>query len=198
MFMAGSKVTTAVDAYAFGIMAWEIYTSKRAYAGERQSAGASANLYLPWMPPPLPHSTQLSSPHPNKPLLSTPPGLPRDVIVSRVYRSGMRPHFPSAAPPAFVAICESCWQTDPARRPTFGDIADMLEHLAVELAPSDNGASVEGPGYPAPPPPAAAAPPSMLVPPAAAGTLPWSPATVAAATAAHAPVAAPAAQRLAA
>jgi hypothetical protein len=38
--MAGSKVTTAVDAYAFGIMAWEIFTSKRAYAGERRSVGA--------------------------------------------------------------------------------------------------------------------------------------------------------------
>ncbi|KIZ06401.1 putative serine/threonine-protein kinase pats1 [Monoraphidium neglectum] len=33
MFQAGSKVTTAVDAYAFGIMMYELYCRKRAYSG---------------------------------------------------------------------------------------------------------------------------------------------------------------------
>jgi len=47
----------------------------------------------------------------------------------------MRPRFPSTAPPAFVAICDACWQTDPTRRPSFGDIAEQLERIAEELLP---------------------------------------------------------------
>jgi hypothetical protein len=202
--MAGSKVTTAVDAYAFGIMAWEIYTSKRAYAGERRSVGTPAYRCLPRMhtvpfaslcPSTLHHD---SVPPPKQPTarLTNPPGLPRDAIVNRVYRTGMRPHFPAAAPPAFVSICESCWQTDPARRPTFAGIADMLERLAAQLAPSDNGGSVEGSGdgsagYAAAPPPAAAARPRTPAAVQAAGTLPRPPAPAAFPAAARGPVAAP-------
>ncbi|WIA40005.1 hypothetical protein OEZ86_013431 [Tetradesmus obliquus] len=33
LFEAGSKVTPAVDAYAFGIMCWELYSCQRLYAG---------------------------------------------------------------------------------------------------------------------------------------------------------------------
>jgi serine/threonine protein kinase len=38
LFTAGSKITTAVDVYAFGIMMWEIYTGKRSYAGLSREA----------------------------------------------------------------------------------------------------------------------------------------------------------------
>ena len=29
----GSKITTAVDTFSFGIMMWELYTGQRAYSG---------------------------------------------------------------------------------------------------------------------------------------------------------------------
>jgi hypothetical protein len=31
MFEAGGSITTAIDAYAFGILMWEVYTSKVAF-----------------------------------------------------------------------------------------------------------------------------------------------------------------------
>ena len=33
LFRVGSKLTTAVDAFSFGIMMWEVYTGQRAYGG---------------------------------------------------------------------------------------------------------------------------------------------------------------------
>jgi hypothetical protein len=33
MFKAGTIITKAVDAYAFGILLWEVYTGQRAFAG---------------------------------------------------------------------------------------------------------------------------------------------------------------------
>lgn len=33
LFQAGSKITTAADVFAFGVMMWEFYTAKRPYAG---------------------------------------------------------------------------------------------------------------------------------------------------------------------
>ncbi|KAI8462305.1 MAG: kinase-like domain-containing protein [Monoraphidium minutum] len=98
MFRAGTRITKAVDAYAFGVLMWEAYTSKRAYAG-----------------------------------------LPREAVIERVYKTGLRPRFPSTAPPAFAGLAEACWQSDPARRPVFAEIAQRLEALAAELIPVADG-----------------------------------------------------------
>jgi hypothetical protein len=36
LFTAGTSITPAVDAYAFGILAWELYTGKRVFSGARR------------------------------------------------------------------------------------------------------------------------------------------------------------------
>jgi hypothetical protein len=33
VLQVGSKITTAVDTFSFGIMMWELYTGQRAYSG---------------------------------------------------------------------------------------------------------------------------------------------------------------------
>jgi hypothetical protein len=85
-------------------MAWEVYTSKRAYAG-----------------------------------------LPREAIIERVYKTGLRPRFPSTAPPAYVALAEACWNTEPGRRPAFSQIAESLEALAAALAAPPAGGAAPPP-----------------------------------------------------
>jgi hypothetical protein len=60
-------------------------------------------------------------------------GLPREAVIERVYKSGMRPRFPPTAPPAFVALAEECWHSDPSRRPPFNEIAERLDLIATEL-----------------------------------------------------------------
>jgi hypothetical protein len=169
MFKAGSKVTKSVDAYAFGIMCWEVYTSKRAYAGERRSVARPQNINsflplplpsppsLPQRPTPYPspltphpspltpHPSPLTShpsPTPTPPIIHEPQGLPRECIIERVYKTGLRPRFPSTAPPAFVSLAEACWQSDPAARPTFLDISERLEAMGTQMAAPDAGEAV--------------------------------------------------------
>jgi hypothetical protein len=95
MFRAGTKITKAVDAYAFGVLMWETYTSRRAYAG-----------------------------------------MQRDAVIERVYKAGLRPRFPGTAPAGFAGLAEACWQSDPARRPAFAEVAERLEAMASELGPA--------------------------------------------------------------
>jgi serine/threonine protein kinase len=33
LFQIGSRITTSVDTFSFGIMMWELYTGQRAYSG---------------------------------------------------------------------------------------------------------------------------------------------------------------------
>jgi len=81
-------------------------------------------------------------------------GLPREAVIERVYKTGMRPRFPSTAPAQFVSLAEACWQTDPARRPSFNEISERLEQLAAELVPSveADGLLAQPPQPPQPPP----------------------------------------------
>jgi hypothetical protein len=86
------------------------------------------------LPPPLPARRPLTlAPHP-PPGPARPPGLSREAVADRVFRSGLRPRFPSAAPPAFVQACEACWQTDPGQRPSFSEITARLEAFASAMA----------------------------------------------------------------
>ncbi|KIZ05195.1 hypothetical protein MNEG_2761 [Monoraphidium neglectum] len=93
MFLAGNKVTRAVDSYAFGVLMYEVYTKKRAYSG-----------------------------------------LPRQAVIERVHKMGMRPRFPSTTPAAIAQLAQACWQQTPSQRPCFTDITEALEQLAADLA----------------------------------------------------------------
>jgi hypothetical protein len=88
-------------------------------------------------------------------------GLSREAVIDRVFRAGLRPRFPAAAPPPFASLCEACWQTDPAQRPSFAEINVRLEALAEELSGAAAGAvaaAASAPGSAAGTPSAAPSP----------------------------------------
>lgn len=43
-----------------------------------------------------------------------------------VAMESLRPPFPDGSPAAYKSLVEDCWQDDPAKRPAFEDIADIL------------------------------------------------------------------------
>lgn len=99
---------------------------------------------------PFPARPVLTPPHPPVPLLSPPTlaaarweaytagrpyaGLAPADVARRVYSEGLRPHFPHAAPPDYVALAADCWQTDPAARPALPEVVARLEALHARAA----------------------------------------------------------------
>ncbi|ONH92366.1 hypothetical protein PRUPE_8G170600 [Prunus persica] len=54
-----------------------------------------------------------------------------------VVQKGLRPTIPKNTHPKLVELLEKCWQQDPALRPDFSEIIEMLQPLAKEI--SDEG-----------------------------------------------------------
>ena len=56
MLRAGTRVTTAVDVFAFGVLMWEVYTARRPHAGLSREAIAERVLRggVPVFPPGAP------------------------------------------------------------------------------------------------------------------------------------------------
>ncbi|XP_024032982.1 serine/threonine-protein kinase STY46 isoform X1 [Morus notabilis] len=50
-----------------------------------------------------------------------------------VVQSGLRPPIPKHTHPKLVEILERCWEKDPALRPDFSEIIEMLQQLAKEV-----------------------------------------------------------------
>ncbi|CAN4112597.1 unnamed protein product [Withania somnifera] len=50
-----------------------------------------------------------------------------------VVQKGLRPTIPKHTPPELVDLLETCWQKDPASRPDFSEIVDILQQLAKEV-----------------------------------------------------------------
>ncbi|KAM1233910.1 hypothetical protein ACFX13_003635 [Malus domestica] len=50
-----------------------------------------------------------------------------------VAQKGLRPTIPKNAPPKLAELLEKCWQQDPASRPDFSEIIEILQTLAEEV-----------------------------------------------------------------
>lgn len=59
-------------------------------------------------------------------------------ILVNVHAKGERPHIPSDLDPAYSALMQECWTTDPDKRPTFQVILERLEKI---LESADGAAS---------------------------------------------------------
>ncbi|KAG0598587.1 hypothetical protein M758_12G086300 [Ceratodon purpureus] len=62
------------------------------------------------------------------PFSDVPAGSVRKLVVS-----GGRPPLPSQCPPLLKSLIERCWNQDPSKRPSFGEICAELRHLKCEL-----------------------------------------------------------------
>lgn len=82
------------DVFSFGIVLWELATSK------------------------IPYATMT----------------PLQAAVG--VRKGLRPELPKNAHPRLVNLIQRCWETDPAKRPAFGEIKLELEELLKEVEES--------------------------------------------------------------
>jgi len=50
-------------------------------------------------------------------------------VILHVATKGLRPPIASEIPAEWAALIQRCWDDDPERRPTFGDIQDALEKM---------------------------------------------------------------------
>jgi serine/threonine protein kinase len=49
-------------------------------------------------------------------------------LVEEVVMRGLRPKFPSHAPPAYIQLAQSCWSGSPNLRPTFSGESQSISH----------------------------------------------------------------------
>jgi len=60
-----------------------------------------------------------------------------DFMIRMVIQEGYRPFFYRNYPESLLELCESCWQTQAQRRPSFEDIIPMLNDILVDCAIQD-------------------------------------------------------------
>ncbi|EOA19245.1 hypothetical protein CARUB_v100064730mg, partial [Capsella rubella] len=63
-----------------------------------------------------------------------------------VVQKGLRPKIPKQTHPKLTELLEKCWQQDPAQRPDFADIIEMLNQLIHEVGEDERRKDKHG-GY---------------------------------------------------
>ena len=52
---------------------------------------------------------------------------------NQTINQGVRPKFPDGVDPEYVALVNACWMSEPNERPSFNEIVDRLEAMAIKL-----------------------------------------------------------------
>ncbi|GJN19129.1 hypothetical protein PR202_gb06369 [Eleusine coracana subsp. coracana] len=56
-----------------------------------------------------------------------------------VVQKGVRPTIPKDTNPKFAKLLQKCWHKDPAERPDFSQILEILQRLSKEVGPDGEG-----------------------------------------------------------
>ncbi len=72
-------------------------------------------------------------------------GVHQDQVIECVTQRGVRPMLPADAPPPLVKLVNSCWSTDPAARPQFGEIAASLRGMLASIEAGEDDGNAGGP-----------------------------------------------------
>jgi hypothetical protein len=65
-------------------------------------------------------------------------------LVEEVVMRGLRPKFPSHAPPAYVALAQACWSGSPQARPTFEESLGTLNQMLQAVDDREIGSMASG------------------------------------------------------
>ncbi|CAK9276116.1 unnamed protein product [Sphagnum jensenii] len=69
----------------------------------------------------------------NDPYSSSESFLTRREILQKIEDEGLRPQLPPSLPPYLASLIQTCWHSDPSRRPNFSEICAHLGHLKAVL-----------------------------------------------------------------
>lgn len=122
--LESGRLRLAADVYSYGILLWEL-----------------VHLGAPRAQPNSRHNSHTNGTSSSSSLSATIKGVYDDVgstmaqqwvIAQRVVDTGMRPVFTAPAVPGpYVKLAQRCWSTDPAQRPTFSEIVQLLEAVVL-------------------------------------------------------------------
>ena len=131
LLRAGTRITTAADVYAWGIM-----MVRRALVGSGAELHPLPCVQLLVARAAQPNASQHATPSPQWECYTAKrafAGLPRATVV-RVLQQGARPSFPAGTPPAFADLAAACWAPSPGDRPGFAEVIARLHTMADGLA----------------------------------------------------------------
>ncbi len=117
--LADKAYDEKADVFSFAVVLWELVTNKKPYEEEQFESLDGTAVYshlIRW----------------RRRFIFTPP--PSHCACTEIYDhvviDGARPKLPAECPPQLSELIKKCWDTDPAKRPTFQSIIDS--HLLDE------------------------------------------------------------------